>query len=167
MNASREIKRALVPGTFDPITSGHLDVIERSAQIFDEVVVGVASSEKKYDVGTLFTLEERVDLVKQVTAHIENVTVMPFSNLLVDFAHSINARVVVKGLRVLTDFEMEFQMAAVNYQLNRDMETIFIMSSPENMYLSSSVVREIASLGGSVHTFVPSVVEAALESKYL
>jgi pantetheine-phosphate adenylyltransferase len=166
MHASREITRALVPGTFDPITSGHLDVIVRSAQIFDEVVVGVASSDKKYDVGPLFTLEERVDLVTEVTAHLENVTVMPFSNLLVDFAHSINARVIVKGLRVLTDFEMEFQMAAVNYQLNKDMETIFIMSSPENMYLSSSVVREIASLGGSVHTFVPAPVEAALKRKY-
>ena len=139
------MKRALTPGTFDPITSGHLDVIARASQLVDEVVVAVADSQKK---GPLFTLEERVELVRQATAHLSNVRVEPFKGLLVDFAKELDATVVVKGLRAITDFEYEFQMTAMNYQLSPQLETLFIMSPPQYMYLSSSIVREISKMGG-------------------
>ena len=157
------MKRALTPGTFDPITSGHLDVITRAAQLFDEVVVAVAASPKK---NPLFTLEERAELVRQATAHLPNVSVEPFDELLVDFAAKMEASVVVKGLRAITDFEYEFQMTALNYQLNQELETLFIMSPPDYMYLSSSIVREIASLHGEVDGFVPPCVKPALEAKF-
>ena len=155
--------RALTPGTFDPITSGHLDIISRASQLFDEVVVAVAESPKK---GTLFSLEERVELAKEATKDLSNVRVEPFYGLLVDFASQIDAHVAVKGLRAITDFEYEFQMAALNYQLSEELETIFIMSTPKNMYLSSSVVREIASLHGDVDQFVPECVKNALINKF-
>ncbi len=157
------MKRALTPGTFDPITSGHLDVITRAAQLVDEVVVAVAASPKKRP---LFTLEERTDLVRQATAHLPNVRVEPFDELLVTFAEKMGATVVVKGLRAITDFEYEFQMTAINYQLNSALETLFIMSPPQYMYLSSSVVREIASLHGDVEQFVPPCVRDALARKF-
>ena len=157
------MKRALTPGTFDPITSGHLDVITRAAQLVDEVVVAVAASPKKRP---LFTLEERTDLVRQATAHLPNVRVEPFDELLVTFAEKLGATVVVKGLRAITDFEYEFQMTAINYQLNSALETLFIMSPPQYMYLSSSIVREIASLHGDVNGFVPPCVKGALEAKF-
>lgn len=157
------MKRALTPGTFDPITSGHLDVIARASQLVDEVVVAVADSQKK---GPLFTLEERVELVRQATAHLSNVRVEPFKGLLVDFAKELDATVVVKGLRAITDFEYEFQMTAMNYQLSPQLETLFIMSPPQYMYLSSSIVREIAQMGGDVEQFVPACVNAALKEKY-
>lgn len=157
------MKRALTPGTFDPITSGHLDVITRAAQLFDEVIVAVASSEKKRP---LFPLEERVALVKQATAHLPNVRVEPFDELLVAFASRMEVNVVVKGLRAITDFEYEFQQTALNYQLDQELETIFIMSPPEYMYLSSSIVREIASLHGPLDGFVPECVREALEKKF-
>ena len=146
------MKRALTPGTFDPITSGHLDVITRAAQLVDEVVVAVAASPKKRP---LFSLEERAELVRKATSHLPNVRVEPFDELLVDFAARMEATVVVKGLRAITDFEYEFQMTALNYQLSQELETLFIMSPPQYMYLSSSIVREIASLGGDVARFVP------------
>lgn len=157
------MKRALTPGTFDPITSGHLDVITRAAQLVDEVVVAVAASPKKRP---LFTLEERTDLVRQATAHLPNVRVEPFDELLVTFAEKMGATVVVKGLRAITDFEYEFQMTALNYQLDKELETLFIMSTPQHMYLSSSIVREIASLGGDVSQFVPPCVNEALVKRY-
>ena len=155
--------RALTPGTFDPITSGHLDVITRAAQMFDEVVVAVAASPKKHP---LFTLEERTELVRRATAHLDNVSVEPFCGLLVDFARELGASVVVKGLRAITDFEYEFQMTAINYELSEDLETVFIMSPPRYMYLSSSVVREVASLHGDVEQFVPPCVKEALDRKF-
>lgn len=157
------MKRAVTPGTFDPITSGHLDVITRAAQIADEIIVAVAPSERK---NTLFTLEERVELAREATKHLSNVTVEPLDGLLVDYVKRVNADVVIRGLRAITDFEYEFQMAALNYQLNSDMETVFIMSPPEFMYLSSSVVREIASLQGDVSNFVPACVAEALVKKF-
>lgn len=157
------MKRALTPGTFDPITSGHLDVIARASQLVDEVVVAVADSRKK---GPLFTLEERVELVRQATAHLSNVRVEPFKGLLVDFAKELDATVVVKGLRAITDFEYEFQMTAMNYQLSPQLETLFIMSPPQYMYLSSSIVREISKMGGDVEQFVPPCVYDALKEKY-
>ena len=164
------VKRALTPGTFDPITAGHLDVISRAAQLVDEVIVAVAVSAKKKP---LFSLEERVALVKEVTRDLPNVRVEPFDELLVDlaaklvdFARRMGAQAVVKGLRAITDFEYEFQMTALNYQLDKELETLFIMSTPQHMYLSSSIVREIASLGGDVSQFVPPCVNEALVKRY-
>lgn len=157
------MRRALTPGTFDPITSGHLDVITRAAQLVDEVVVAVAASAKK---SPLFTLEERVALVREATSHLPNVRVEPFDELLVTFADKMDVTVVVKGLRAITDFEYEFQMTALNYQLNQELETLFIMSPPQYMYLSSSIVREIASLHGDVNGFVPACVKKALHAKF-
>lgn len=157
------MKRALTPGTFDPITSGHLDIITRAAQLFDEVIVCVAASAGKHP---LFTLEERTQLAREVTSHLSNVRVEPFCGMLVDFARQMDAQVVIKGLRAITDFEYEFQMSALNEQLDSDVETMFIMSPPQYMYLSSSVVREIASLHGDVSKFVPPVVADALHEKF-
>lgn len=160
------MKRALVPGTFDPITEGHLDIIRRASQIFDEVIVAVAASPTKNGHGRLFTLEERVELAERSTADLANVRVEPFSELLVDFARRVDAHVVVKGLRAITDFEYEFQMTAMNYELDREVETVFIMSPPKYMYLSSSIVREIASLNGPFKQFVSPAVFEALCRKY-
>ena len=141
------VKRALTPGTFDPITSGHMDVITRASRIMDEVIVAVAASDKKHP---LFDLDERVSLVKQAVSHIPNVRVEPFDELLVDFARRMDAEVVIKGLRAITDFEYEFQMTAMNYQLDQELETTFIMSPPQYMYLSSSIVRDtILRMGGT------------------
>lgn len=157
------MKRALTPGTFDPITSGHIEIINRASRIFDEVIVAVAASPKK---NPLFTLEERVALAREALQDYKNVRVEPFSGLLVDFARHMKAPVAVKGLRAITDFEYEFQQTALNYQLDPRLETIFIMSSPEYMYLSSSVVREIASFHGDTSPFVPLCVNEALKRKF-
>ena len=157
------MKCALVPGTFDPITEGHLDIVRRAAQIFDEVVVAVAESPTK---GPLFSHNERVELARKSVEDIKNVRVEPFDGLLVDFAKQTGASVVVKGLRAITDFEYEFQMTALNYELSNEIETMFIMSPPKYMYLSSSIVREIARLGGSFGQFVPSCVEEALRREF-
>lgn len=157
------MKRALTPGTFDPITSGHMDVITRASRIMDEVIVAVAVSDKKKP---LFSLDERVSLVEQAVSHLPNVRVEPFNELLVDFARRMDAEIVVKGLRAITDFEYEFQMTAMNYQLDRELETAFIMSPPQYMYLSSSIVREIASMHGNLEGLVPECVKKALEKKF-
>jgi pantetheine-phosphate adenylyltransferase len=158
------VKRGIVPGTFDPVTSGHLDIIERAAGLFDELVVGVALSETK-NGGPLFGIEERVTLIERATAHLPNVSVRPFDTLLVNFAEEVGASVIIKGLRAVTDFEREFQMAALNWRLDSKIETMFIMAIPEYMYLSSSAVREIARHGGPVRGLVPDVVCEALERK--
>jgi len=157
------MKRAITPGTFDPITYGHLDVITRAAQLMDEVVVAVAASPGK---GPLFSLEERTALVRRAIEHLPNVRVEPFEGLLVDFVRKQKAQVIVKGLRAITDFEYEFQMAALNYQLANELETVFIMSPPQYMYLSSSIVRELARLGSPVDQFVPAHVAEALIRKF-
>jgi pantetheine-phosphate adenylyltransferase len=158
------MKRAIVPGTFDPITSGHLDIIERAALLFDEVIVSVALSPDKGG-GPLFGIGERVELVERATVHLDNVSVRPFDTLLVSFAEEVGASVIVKGLRAVTDFEREFQMAALNWRLDSDIETMFIMAVPEYMYLSSSAVKEIATHGGSVRGLVPDEVVDALDRK--
>lgn len=156
---------ALIPGTYDPLTLGHRDVIVRSAQIFDHIIVGVAASPKKGS-GPLFSLEERVAFVEDAVVDLPNVSVRPFTTLLVDFAIEVGAQAIVKGLRAVTDFEYEFQQTSLNYRLNPNLETIFIMATPENMYLSSSVVKEIASMHGQIEFWVSPMVEKALRSRF-
>ncbi|MCL2746210.1 MAG: pantetheine-phosphate adenylyltransferase [Coriobacteriia bacterium] len=160
------VRKAVVPGTFDPITSGHLEIIERASVLFDEIVLGVASSWSKRGAGTLFSIEERVELAREATKNLDNIEVLPFDSMLIDFVRSQNAQAIVKGLRAMTDFENEFQMAAINWRLDAQVETIFIMASPDHMYLSSSAVKEIASLGGPLFGLVPPNVEEPLRMKY-
>lgn len=159
------MKRALCPGTFDPVTLGHLDVIDRAAGIFDEVVVAVALSPEKGG-GPLFDVETRCGFIREAMAHRSNVVVRSFDTLLVDLARELDARVVVKGLRAVSDFEREFQMAQFNYRLDRDIETMFIVSIPEYMFLSSSAVKEIAGHGGDVRGLVPDAVAEALAQRF-
>lgn len=156
-------RRVIYPGTFDPITNGHKDLIERAAEMFDEVIVGIASSEKKQP---MFDLQERVELAEQSISHLSNVRVMGFSKLLAFFCAEQNARIVLRGLRAVSDFEYEFQLANMNRQLAPDMETVFLTPSEHLSYISSSLVREIATLKGDVSKFVPEVVNAALLKKH-
>jgi pantetheine-phosphate adenylyltransferase len=144
---------------------GHIDVVVRASQIFDTVIVGVATSQSKGG-GPLFTLDERVAFARDALKDVPNAEVRPFSKLLVDFAVEVGAQAIVKGLRVVTDFESEFQQSALNYRLNPSLETMFIMAAPEHMYLSSSMVKEIASMGGSVSFWVSPMVEAALCTRF-
>ena len=149
---SDTINRVIVPGTFDPITFGHIDVIRRARRIFPSVIVAVAESQGKNGVGTTFMLDERVALAREALGDIEGVEVLPFTGLLVDFAREQGAGAVVKGLRAMTDFEYELQQADLNYRLDNELESIFVMSAPQYGYISSSVVRQIASLGSDVST---------------
>ncbi len=153
--------RAMVPGTFDPITVGHIEIIRRASKLFSDVIVAVAESSRK-GTGPIFALERRVELASEALSDISNVSVVSFTNMLVDFAAENDVQVVVKGLRAITDFEAEFQMAALNYKLDPDLETVFIMSNPGSMFLSSSIVRELAYLKGNVKGLVPENVGRAL-----
>jgi pantetheine-phosphate adenylyltransferase len=157
------MKRAVYPGSFDPITNGHLDVIERARKLFDEVTVAVAYNDEKQP---LFTLEERLDLLKETVGQIEHVRIAQFDGLLVEFAASHEANAVIRGLRAVSDFEFEFQMALMNRKLNGNVETIFLMPKEEYTYLSSRLVKEIARLGGDISKFVPQVVAKALRQKF-
>ena len=161
-----DIRHVLVPGTFDPITYGHIDVVRRALRICPKVTVAVAESLGKNGVGTTFTLDERVDLAREALAGLEGVDVRPFTGLLVDFAAQVGAGAVVKGLRAMTDFEYELQQADLNYRLDSGLESIFVMSSPEDGYRSRSVVRQIASFGGDVSGFVPACVDRALKGRF-
>jgi len=154
---------AVCPGTFDPITNGHLDIIGRATDIYDKIVVGVAENPVKK---TLFTLEERLRLARISLAEFPKVEVQAFSSLLVEFAQKQQAKVIIKGLRAVSDFEHELQMAHLNKRLNSEIETIFMMASPEYMYLSSSAVKEIAMYGGDITGLVPDVVKEELKLKY-
>jgi pantetheine-phosphate adenylyltransferase len=160
------MRTVLVPGTYDPVTLGHRDVIVRTAQIFDSVVVGVAASFKKKGAGPLFTLEERVAFIEDAVSDLTNVTIRPFTSLLMDFAVEVGAQIIVKGLRATTDFEAEFQQASLNYRLNPRIETMFVMATPEHMYLSSSAIREIASFNGNIDTWVTPLVGKALVARF-
>ena len=162
------IDHVVVPGTFDPVTLGHMDVISRTRKLFPRVTVAVAASVNKRGRGTAFTLEERVEMLRQALAEegLSDVEVMPFTGLLVDFCHEIGALGVVKGLRAMTDFEYELQQADLNYRLDNELESIFVMSAPQYGYISSSVVRQIASLGSDVSTFVPPNVVEALRLRF-
>lgn len=155
-------KKAIYAGTFDPMTLGHLDVVERAARIFPELIVAVAAVTGK---STLFSQQERVELVRESVKNCPNVTVVPFEGLLVDFARSQEVGVIIRGLRAFSDFEYEFQMALTNRRLAPDLETLFLMPKQDYSFLSSTNIRQVAALGGDVSTFVPAVVERALKEK--
>lgn len=157
------LKIAIYPGSFDPVTLGHLDIIERAAKIVDELVVAVLMNGSK---SPLFTVTERVDMLREVTKHIGNVKVMSFSGLLVDFAKEINASIIIRGLRAITDFEYELQMAQTNHILNDKIDTVFLTSNLEYSYLSSSTVKEVASFEGDISKFVPEYVIDRIYKKY-
>ncbi len=154
---------AVCAGTFDPITLGHLDVIERAARIFPRLIIAVATSPGKMP---LFSVAERLELVRQSTAHLEGVEVDSFDGLLVDFAETKDVRVIVRGLRAFSDFEHEFQMALTNRKLRSKIETIFLMPKQDYSYVSSSNVRTVASLGGDISQFVPAPVQQALKGRF-
>jgi pantetheine-phosphate adenylyltransferase len=156
-------KRVVYPGSFDPVTNGHLDVIQRAATIFDEVIVAVARNAEKR---ALFSTEERMELLQKSTAHLEKVRVASFQGLLVNFAKEQGASAVVRGLRAISDFEFEFQMALMNRKLEPTLETLFLMPREEYTSLSSRVVKEIAQLGGDIAPFVPPPVLESLSKKF-
>ncbi len=156
-------KIAIIPGSFDPITNGHLDVIERSAKLFDKVYVAVLKNSTKTP---LFTAEERAELIKRVTKHLGNVYVEFFSGLLVEYAKSKNANFIIKGLRAVSDYEYECQMALANRTLAPDIETFFIASSPNYSYLSSSIVKEFALHGASLESLVPNEIINDIHNKF-
>jgi len=154
---------SIYAGTFDPITLGHLDLIQRAAHIFDRIVIAVAERPSKT---TMFSMEERCKMVREATKTLKNVKVQPFSGLLVDFARKHDIHVLVRGLRAYSDFEYEFQMALTNRQLAPDVETLFLMPKETHSYLSSSVVREVAELGGDIHGFVPPCVVRHIGNRF-
>ncbi len=156
------MKRAIYPGSFDPVTNGHLDVVQRAASVFDEVIVAVAVNLGK---APMFTTEERMTMLREACAHMPNVRIEAFKGLLVRYAEEYKANVIVKGLRALSDFEFEFEMALMNRRLDGDIETVFMMTNAEYSYLSSSLVKEVALLGGSVEGLVPEIVEKYLSTK--
>ena len=157
------MKRAVYPGSFDPITFGHIDIIERSAKMVDELVIAVLRNSAK---NSLFSLEERVNMIKEVTKDLPNVKVETFDGLLVDYMRQIDATIIIRGLRAVTDFEYELQIAQMNHVLKDDAETIFLMTNLQYSYLSSSLVKEIASYGGDISKFVPNELIDRIYSKY-
>ena len=163
MNVPSIMRRAIYPGSFDPVTNGHLDVIERARKLFDEVIVAVAHNDEKQ---ALFSLQERLDLLKETAGKIDRVRITQFDGLLVEFAAGQKATAVIRGLRAVSDFEFEFQMALMNRKLETSVETIFLMPKEEFTYLSSRLVKEIARLGGEVSSFVPPAVAKALGKKF-
>ena len=154
--------RAIYPGSFDPVTCGHLDIIERAASISDELIVGVLQNKAKTP---LFSVEERVTILSEVTKNLKNVKIVPFEGLLIDFAKQMDAKVIVRGLRAITDFEYELQMSQTNHKLNPEIETLFMTTSLEYSFLSSSTVRELAHFGGDISQFVPKYVEDMITEK--
>lgn len=154
---------AVYPGSFDPITYGHLDIIQRGTKIFDKVTVAVLINPAK---NSLFTVEERINLIKEVVKDMPNVEVDSFNGLLVDYMLMHNGNTIIKGLRAISDFEYELQMASINRKLNENIETFFMMTNNKYSYLSSSIVKEVAKHNGDVQDLVPSVVDLALKDKY-
>jgi pantetheine-phosphate adenylyltransferase len=157
------MKIVVYPGTFDPITNGHVDLVERACRMFDRVVLAIASSDRK---GPLFSLQERIDLANAALSHVENVEVRGFDYLLVNFVRDCGACAVIRGLRAVSDFEYEFQLANMNRALAPDVESVFLTPSERLSYISSSLVREIASLRGDITPFVPAVVATALKARF-
>ena len=156
-------QKAIYPGSFDPITYGHLDIIKRALKIFEEVIVAVANDSSKK---TLFSVDERVKMIKQVTKDLDCVKVERFKGLVVDYAHRKKIGVIIRGLRMLSDFEYEFQMALTNRKLSPDIETIYLMPSESYSYISSKLLKEAASLGADISNFVPKLIVDALKSKF-
>ena len=154
---------AVYPGTFDPVTNGHVDIIERGLKIFDELIVAVAKSDDKH---TLFPTKERIEMLSDATGHLKNLHVEFFDGLLIDFVNNVGAKAIVRGLRAVSDFEYEFQMAVTNRKLLRDVDTIFLMSSVRYSYLSSSIVKEVAKYGGSIDGMVSEKVSEKLKYKF-
>ncbi|ESQ76457.1 pantetheine-phosphate adenylyltransferase [Asticcacaulis sp. AC402] len=152
----------LYPGTFDPITNGHTDIIGRAVKLVDKLIIGVACNPGK---GPMFSLDERVEMIAEQTGHLRNIEVRPFSSLLIHFAQEVGASVIIRGLRAVADFEYEFQMTAMNQQLNREIETVFLMADPRHQAVASRLVKEIAQLGGSIRPFVAESVEKRLLAK--
>ena len=157
------MRKAIYPGSFDPITTGHLDIIKRSANLFDELVIGVLNNSAK---NPLFSIDERVNIIKELTKDIPNVTVDSFDGLLVDYAASVDASVVIRGLRAVTDFEYELQIAQTNKVEYPKLETLFMTSSLQYSYLSSTIVREFASYGGDITKFVPESIIPLIQEKF-
>lgn len=156
--------RAVYPGSFDPVTYGHLDIIRRSCHMVDELIVGVLYNKAKMP---LFSVEERVRMLEETTKDLLNVKVVPFEGLLVEFARKMEARMVVRGLRAVTDFEYELQMAQTNHKLEPAVETVFLTTSLEHSYLSSTIVKEVAAFGGDISQFVPEAVETKVREKII
>ncbi|NLY52231.1 MAG: pantetheine-phosphate adenylyltransferase [Firmicutes bacterium] len=158
------MKIAVCPGSFDPVTNGHLDIITRACDLFDRVYVAVLNNPEKKP---LFTAEERVELLKEATAHLDIVVCEQFEGLVVEYAKRRGAVAIVRGLRAVTDFEYELKMASMNHHLDKDVETVFMMTSTEWSFLSSSAVKEVASLGGDISAWVPPCVAEALTKKFV
>ena len=158
------MKRAIYPGSFDPLTFGHLDMIERSSKIVDELYVSVLRNSAK---NPLFSTDERVSMIEEMTSHLPNVKVTAFDGLLVDYAGKIGANIIVRGLRAVTDFEYELQMAQTNHKLEPAVETVFLTTSLEHSYLSSTIVKEVAAFGGDISQFVPEAIEAKVREKII
>ncbi len=156
-------KIAVYPGSFDPVTYGHIDLIKRALKIFDSVIIGVAHNPQK---GILFSVEERVQMLKQATASLKNIEIEDFDGLVVDYVRKKGASVVIRGLRMISDFEYEFQMALTNRKLAEDVEIIFLMPSESYSYISSKLIKEAAQLGADLKDFVPPFVERELKSKF-
>jgi len=154
---------ALYPGTFDPVTLGHIDIMKRARRIFDKLVVAVAENPQK---SPLFTVDERVNLIKKATADIDSITVTSFDDLTARFAKSIDAIVIIRGLRAISDFEFEFQMALINRKIEPAVETVFLMPNEKYSYLSSSLIKDIARRGGDIACFVPEIVNSSLKRKF-
>ena len=161
--SSADMRKAIYPGSFDPITFGHLDIIERSSKIVDELVIGVLNNSAK---NSLFSLEDRVSMIKEMTKDYPNVTVASFDGLLVDYMKEIGATINIRGLRAVTDFEYELQIAQTNHVQNPDMETIFLTTNLKYSYLSSTIVKEFASYGGDISNFVPASIIDKIYAKY-
>lgn len=160
--SQKRLSRVIYPGTFDPITNGHLDLIERAADMFDEVIIAVAASPSK---NTMFTLDERVQFAQDVTKHLDNVSSKGFSGLMVDFAKQEQANVLIRGLRTTVDFEYEFGLTNMYRRLMPGLESVFLTPAEEHAFISSTIVREVAIHGGDVTNFVPKVVAEALQTK--
>ncbi len=157
------MRRAIYPGSFDPVTYGHLDMIERSAQIMDELIVAVLRNSAK---NPLFSIEERVSMLEEMTKDLPNVRIQSFEGLLIDYAKSVDASIIVRGLRAVTDFEYELQIAQMNRIVNPDIDTLFLTTSLEYAYLSSTIVKEVASYGGDISHFVPDELMERIYAKY-
>lgn len=154
---------AIYPGTFDPMTKGHLDIVERGILMFNNLTIGVAENKRKTP---MFSIDERVEIVKDAVKHLKNVKVKPFSSLLVDFMRQENAKIILRGLRAVSDFEFEFQLALMNRKLDEECETVFLMPNKKYIFLSSSMIREIGMLGGDVSQMVPEKAAEFIQRKY-